>query len=709
MNQAFPKRRLDEILISEGLVSEEQIKDALMRQKAHGGKFGSQLLYHRYIDEARLVKALSIQMNCEGVILSQVDIHEMILKMIPEKVAVARNIIPFDYDPSHNQLKIACDDPNDVDLRNELQFVARGKDVKLYVAVEVAINTAINKYYLGRDITLEDSLQLEIPEVTTDTGKIPTEMITQFPDEPRETRPAILLVTDEQYAVPLVRSLLERDNNTVTVTDSADDAIELLAGHHFHTVFIKDTVPGDYIDLIDRVRKLSPRTTVKYYETASELLIGKDAANQNADLLQCSLDILTSLLATKDGLAINHSARVGLYTDKLCKRLGLPPKDRMLISTAAYIHDLARYYYGAEKAEDNREIIGLTVKLLSSVGFSPIIIEMLRSMYINLGGKYTRRLPIEALGGNILTITDLFAESIPNDERLSLDKFDAVKKKLRDLTGKLFLNEVVEAFIDMVQDEILNLNTSGRAGQVMILAEDCAAAIPLEMRLKTEGYRILTTDSVESFVELYHRSEPDMIILVSLRTPAEVVEQIEMLVEKGIGMEQTPVYLITSHESVSQLTNLLHKGIEDIVSLEDNLDLLANKIRKLRVRINDRAEKAGGAAGAHGRLSDMNLIDLIQALGPGRKTVRLTVNRKEAGGSPLTIYLDNGHISHARVDNLTGPDAVYEGLCWADGTWTVEPVTISDIPETNNQASNESILMEGCRLMDERIKSGHLL
>lgn len=708
MTDNTPKRRLDEILVSEGLISEEQIKDALMRQKARGGKFGSQLLYHRYIDEVTLVKALSIQLNCEGVILSQVDIHDMILKMIPKKVALSRTVIPFDYNPETNTLNIACEDPNDTSLLNELQFVARGKEIKLFVAVEVAIKTAINKYYLGRDVSLDDILLLEIPDDATDTGKIPTDAVTRFHDAPRDAQPAVLLVTDEQYAVPLIRSILERDGYTVIVTDSADDAIRMLGEQHFHAVFIKDTVPGDYIDLIDRVRKLSPQTSVRYYETASELLLVDGVANKEADLLQANLDIFTSLLASKEQLPVNHSGRVGQYADRLCRRLGLPSRDRMVISTAAYIHDLARYYYGTAQEVDNREIINLTVKLLTSISYSPVIIEMLKSMYINLRGKYTRRLPIEALGGNILTIADLFSESVSHDDRISLDKFDAVKKKLRDLTGKLFLSEVAEAFIDMIQDEVLNISSSGATGQVMILADDITLSMPIEMRLKSEGYRTVSAPSVDAFINLFHRSEPDIIIIQSQKTAGEITAEIAALKEAGVSIDTIPTYLLTAHTTVSHLTPLIHEGIEDIITQEENLDLLAGKIRKLQARINDKAEKAGGADGAHGRLSDMNLIDLLQALGPGRKTVKITIREKDHGDNPLVMYLDNGQICHAVHKSLAGPEAVYEGLCWVNGTWTVEPVTISDMPAPNNHASNESILMEGCRLIDERVKSGQL-
>ena len=85
-NDSSQRIRLDEILVREGLISEEQIKEALIRQKAHGGKLGSQLLYHRDIDEAGLVHALAIQFDCEGVVLSGLEIPEVVTRLIKIQV-----------------------------------------------------------------------------------------------------------------------------------------------------------------------------------------------------------------------------------------------------------------------------------------------------------------------------------------------------------------------------------------------------------------------------------------------------------------------------------------------------------------------------------------------------------------------------------------------------------------------------------------------
>lgn len=712
MERQARKHRLDEILLEQGLVTEAQVREALMRQRAHGGKFGSQLLYHRFIDETSLVKALAQQFDCEGVVLSTLNISPDIINQIPKKVALSRKVIPFEYDSTANVLKIACEDPTDQTLLNELGFLARGREIRLYVAPEIVINTAIARHYLERDVSLNDSLLLTIPDSTTDVGKTTAVEETASQDTPT-VKPSILLITDEVYSAPLLQSLLERDGHQVVTSESADDAVKLLEDRHFAAIFIKYTVQGDYLELIDRARRITPQTNVRYYDTASSLLFSREAFGAAADINNKNLELLTSLLCSKDRVSHNHSARVGHYVDRLCRQMGLSDRDRLLISNAGYLHDLARFYYTAEQAEDSHNIVELTGKLLASLNYSPVAVQMLRSMYRDLQGRYATRLSIEGLGGNILTIVDLYCDSVSQHLNLTLDKFDAVIKKMRDLIGKLFLAEVVEAFIEMIQQEILGLQTSQRASQVMIFCEDLRLQQPLDMRLRNEGLRTVAHVDVASLIDLYQRSEPDIMILVLPGTTNEIMLQIGKIVSGGVNFQRTPTFLLVDNSSVSQMTEVLERGIEDVIAIDDNLDLLVTKIHRLQSKLIAQAEREKSLGtdteGARGRLADMNLIDLLQALGPSRKTVRITVQPQTAEAATLTAYLELGDIIYAEYEDLVGAEAIYEGLTWSDGLWTVSPVSTDKLPSPNNHLGNETILMEGCRLLDERVRSGQLL
>lgn len=708
MNQKAKKRRLDEILISEGLISEEQAREALLRQKAHGGKFGSQLLYHRYIDEASLIRALEIQFGCLGVVLSEVKIPPILCKMIPPPVAQSRKVIAFAYDAERCVLKVACEDPTDRQLVDEIKFVARAKNVEFYIAAEIALDTAIARYYRGRAVSLDDNLLLEIPDAATGCEVISRGKTSW--ESKKKTGLSALLITDGEYAVSLLQSLLERDGYQVRVMNSPKKAIEVVAEEPFDAILIDHSVSESSAELINRARKRYPGTKIRHYKTAAELLVQNQLPDGFDDTWEKTLDLLTALISSKTGQSVNHNGRVGQYADKLCHRLKIPSRDRLMIVTAAHLHDMARYYYRIDDRQDNRHVIQLTVKLLSSLNYPTMVIDILRTMYQKITGKFFQSLPIEMLGGNIITIADLFCDGIPANSRLSLEKFESIKRRLRDLRGRFFLPEVVETFIAMIQEEILQNRTIHYAGQVMIYGTDLSFQHSLETRLKSEGFRIISQGSPEAVVELCRRSEPDLMVLVIPGDYENVRSRVNDLTAWGVNFERIPAFLLVDSSAISHLTDLMEKGMEDIVALDDNLDLLMTKVHKLQTKIAARNQKAeDAAAGARGRLADINLIDLLQALGPGLKTVRITVQAGAPISETLTIYLKRGAIIFAATENKTGPEAVFEGLAWTDGNWTVEPVAIGDIPPQNNHLSNESILMEGCRLLDETIKKGRLI
>ena len=136
MSEKDTSLRIDEILIGEGLVTENQVKQALEYQREHGGKLGSHLMRLGFVDETGLLKALSKQFDFESVIMTDVNIPPDVIDLIPANVAIARSVMPFGYDDISEVISIACENPQDESLLNELKFVAGGRKVKLYVAAD---------------------------------------------------------------------------------------------------------------------------------------------------------------------------------------------------------------------------------------------------------------------------------------------------------------------------------------------------------------------------------------------------------------------------------------------------------------------------------------------------------------------------------------------------------------------------------------------
>jgi PleD family two-component response regulator len=720
--------RLDEILIEKGLITDDQITEALEAQQEDGGKIGSHLLRLGYITEQDLVDALAVQLECDSVVLSDRLIPPAIVECVPSKIAVARKVVPFEYDTENNVLKIACFDPTDEDLRTELEFIQRGRDIKLFVASDSAIEAALKRYYMNRETVMDiNKLVLKEQEEDAQIAALAEHMKQQREkkqestessetaesdgesddassfDSTPEGRGRVLIVSDMAHEDEPIQRILENDNYAVLFAESATEAIEQIAQTRFNTLFIRDSVSGDYLDLIDRLRKLSPSTAVRFYDSNSALLLSGQNQQTELDLTLKHLDMLTSLMSSRDGYPSNHSGWVGKYADRLCQRIGLPDKDRFVIISAAFLHDFAKYYYRADSSTDYREHINLTIRLLESLNYSPTVVSMLRSMYADLRGRFTRRLPIEKLGANIITIVDLYCHHTNPNEKMSLDRFDTVARKIEDLVGRLFMQEVADAFIDLVQDEILRSpDESGH--QVMIFGDDCDIAEKLTARLNDSGYRTVTHCDVESFSRLYRRSQPDIIILVSPDDPWKTISTLEDLGGAGVDITTVPTLVLAPPTQIAKLTSLFSKGVEDIIAYNDEFDFLSTKLRRIADRIDDNRRAASTNDSSRGRLADMNLIDLLQAMGPARKTIHISVTPTGSQRPRLHIYLKRGRIVHAMYDNRPGPEAIYETISWRDGWWSVEPILSSQLPPANISMSNEMVLMEACRRHDESQK-----
>ncbi|MBI3753381.1 MAG: DUF4388 domain-containing protein [Deltaproteobacteria bacterium] len=105
--------------------------------------------------------------------------------------------------------------------------------------------------------------------------------------------------------------------------------------------------------------------------------------------------------------------------------------------------------------------------------------------------------------------------------------------------------------------------------------------------------------------------------------------------------------------------------------------------------------------GIKGRLRDMSLADVIQALNLGRRTAIVNIGSEQGAGK---IFVENGAIVHAVYRELSGENALYHLLSWKDGEFEVE---IDVKPEAKTISANvERLLLEGMKRLDETNKGG---
>ncbi len=230
----------------------------------------------------------------------------------------------------------------------------------------------------------------------------------------------------------------------------------------------------------------------------------------------------------------------------------------------------------------------------------------------------------------------------------------------------------------------------------------------LAARLRRENFESRITGRLRDFVKSAKEHTPDVMIIRISSQPRDVATTLHFLSRSDINFYTIPAFLIVQSSAIRRLTPLLKMGLEDILDLRCELDFLILKIKKVRERLASGkacTDDAAHQAESRGNLSDMNLIDLLQALGPSRRTVRIEVTPDGEEERRLILFLHQGNIIFAKLGDLTGEHAVFEALGWQTGAWVSKPIAEKDLPEANNHLPNEAILMEGCRQLDERAKA----
>lgn len=97
-----------------------------------------------------------------------------------------------------------------------------------------------------------------------------------------------------------------------------------------------------------------------------------------------------------------------------------------------------------------------------------------------------------------------------------------------------------------------------------------------------------------------------------------------------------------------------------------------------------------------GSLKHLHLADVIQLISVSGKTGMFDLKKADHIGH---IYLKDGAIVHAEVDDIKGEEAVYELAIWNDGEFHFEPDVEPNIKTITK--SNTNLLMEAARRLDE--------
>ena len=138
------RKRLGELLVETGLLSEQQLTRALSEQRTKRGKLGEVIVSLEMTTEDEIAQALSLQLGVPLVDLRNMQVEPQAIEMIPEKVARKHLIIPVSID--QKDLHIAMADPLSFEAFEDVRF-ASGYTIRPAIATRSDILWAIDQHY----------------------------------------------------------------------------------------------------------------------------------------------------------------------------------------------------------------------------------------------------------------------------------------------------------------------------------------------------------------------------------------------------------------------------------------------------------------------------------------------------------------------------------------------------------------------------------
>jgi len=160
-------RRLGDLLVAEGLITEAQLRQALGDQKGKADKLGSVLVRQGSITEEQLIGFLSRQYGIPSITLVNLEVDPETLRLVPPHIAKKYEVLPVKR--IGGTLTLAMSDPTNVFALDDIAFMTNLQILPV-VAPQAAIRRALEVNYEAAQPT--SSMTDMMSEITGDASNV---------------------------------------------------------------------------------------------------------------------------------------------------------------------------------------------------------------------------------------------------------------------------------------------------------------------------------------------------------------------------------------------------------------------------------------------------------------------------------------------------------------------------------------------------------
>jgi DNA-binding response OmpR family regulator len=220
----------------------------------------------------------------------------------------------------------------------------------------------------------------------------------------------------------------------------------------------------------------------------------------------------------------------------------------------------------------------------------------------------------------------------------------------------------------------------------------------LRISLEKAGYAVLTAENGDKGLQQAEKANPDLIISDVMMPQTDGIEFCWMIRENS-SIPMVPFIFLTSLEDRDAEIRGFRAGADEYLVkpvdrkiLLDKVELLLNRIKKIRAYDSGKSKRIKGF---EGNLEDLSMVEVIQLLNQNKRSGTLEIK----DGYDGKIVFEAGNMIFAQFEKFSGVSAVNKIITVKKGFFRFTPST-EDI-KPNIEISTMNVLLDALRLMDE--------
>jgi type IV pilus assembly protein PilB len=153
-------RRIGDVLLEEGYVTQQQLDQALSEGKATGAPLGAILIKLGYIDEVHLGKALAKLHGLKYIETSTLELNPEVMKLVPPDFIKRHMVVPLDVDRENKRLEVIMARPDNLQVLDEIALLTGYRPIPR-VSTHKELVSLLDKYYSSRASSDDAMARLE--------------------------------------------------------------------------------------------------------------------------------------------------------------------------------------------------------------------------------------------------------------------------------------------------------------------------------------------------------------------------------------------------------------------------------------------------------------------------------------------------------------------------------------------------------------------